>query len=220
MPKPSDLISIVDKYLLENWEDIQKDNDVEYGKWNRIASIITKLNNLSELISNDYICRRHKCIKAKLKKGKTVEGLLKPRLSTRERKRINSKRWRESEKGKAFKKQNNYYQNNKEVLREKAKIYRKNNEKREKERSRENLIKAYGITPKDYNKIFEEQKGCCAICERHQTEFKKKLSIDHNHNDGQVRGLLCHNCNVGLGNFKDDIELMKRGIDYLNKYLK
>ncbi len=65
--------------------------------------------------------------------------------------------------------------------------------------------------------MFEEQDGCCAICKRHQSEFTKSLFIDHCHKTNKVRGLLCHNCNIGLGSFKDNIELMKNGINYLNK---
>ena len=57
----------------------------------------------------------------------------------------------------------------------------------------------YGITLEDYNKLFDEQNGCCAICGKHQSEFKRPLSVDHDHNTGKVRGLLCTPCNNGLG---------------------
>lgn len=50
-----------------------------------------------------------------------------------------------------------------------------------------------------------------------KSNFKKSLSIDHNHQTGKVRGLLCHHCNVGLGHFKDNIELLNSALDYLIK---
>lgn len=57
----------------------------------------------------------------------------------------------------------------------------------------------YGITIEDYNVMFQEQNGCCAICRIHQSQFKNKLSVDHDHKTGRVRGLLCVNCNRDLG---------------------
>ena len=73
----------------------------------------------------------------------------------------------------------------------------------------------YGITVEDYDAMFEEQKGCCAICRTHSDKFTRRLAVDHCHTTGTVRGLLCVNCNVGLGNFKDDIENLYRSISYL-----
>jgi hypothetical protein len=55
--------------------------------------------------------------------------------------------------------------------------------------------------------MFEDQKGCCGICKRHQSEFKKRLGVDHNHSTGKIRKLLCDRCNLGLGFyelFKDE----------------
>ncbi len=77
------------------------------------------------------------------------------------------------------------------------------------------LIKEFSITKDDYNKLFEEQKGNCAICGRHQSEFKMALSIDHDHTTGRIRGLLCHICNTGLGMFKDQKDLLEKAIKYL-----
>jgi len=79
-------------------------------------------------------------------------------------------------------------------------------------------LKIYGITPEDWKKMFEEQHGCCAICGTHQSMFVKPLSVDHNHDTGNVRGLLCQMCNIALGYFRDDPKLMKKGIEYVQKY--
>lgn len=220
MPKPSTLIFMVDKYILENWADIQKENYAEYGKWNKIANTIKNLNVVSEDISNDYICRRYQCIKSKIKKGKTIEDLLKPPLTKLEKKKEYAKKYLASDKGKAMKERmakNPWHIRNREYRKIKDKEYRQNNQEKERKRARKNQVKSYGITEEDYNKMFEEQDGCCAICKRHQSEFTKSLFIDHCHKTNKVRGLLCHNCNIGLGSFKDNIELMKNGINYLNK---
>ena len=55
----------------------------------------------------------------------------------------------------------------------------------------------------DFDKMYGEQKGRCSICKKHQSELSRRLHIDHNHETGQVRSLLCHSCNIGLGMFRD-----------------
>ena len=82
------------------------------------------------------------------------------------------------------------------------------------------LVKAYGKTLDWYNQIFGDQNGRCKICGRHQSEFKKRLSIDHNHLTGEVRGLLCNKCNheVGLYEiFQTDPEKVKKIKEYLHE---
>ncbi len=77
------------------------------------------------------------------------------------------------------------------------------------------LKSEYGITIKDYFSILNEQNECCAIC-GNRTDAKR-LAVDHCHKTGKVRGLLCSNCNLGLGCFKDDKNNLKKAIDYLLK---
>ena len=77
-----------------------------------------------------------------------------------------------------------------------------------------NLKRKYGITTDVYTKLFESQHGKCAICNK--DPFPKLLCVDHNHNTGKVRGLLCNNCNIALGMLKDSPEL----IDNAKAYLK
>jgi hypothetical protein len=66
-------------------------------------------------------------------------------------------------------------------------------------------IARYGITIADYNRLAKQQDNVCAICGRTETVWRagqdgfKPLSVDHNHNNGMVRGLLCHSCNTALG---------------------
>lgn len=60
----------------------------------------------------------------------------------------------------------------------------------------------YNMTTDDYNGLFQQQKGCCAICGKHQSEIKWRLAIDHDHNTNEIRGLLCRPCNSNLGRFE------------------
>lgn len=82
----------------------------------------------------------------------------------------------------------------------------------------------YGITIEDYNNKLIEQNGVCAICEKKETKFDprandfRRLSVDHNHKNGKIRGLLCTNCNTALGRFNDDIKMLYNTINYLKKY--
>jgi len=69
----------------------------------------------------------------------------------------------------------------------------------------------------NFDKLFSEQNGCCAICNKHQSELKKSLEVDHDHKTGEVRGLLCDIHNKALGLFQDSIELMENAKKYLIK---
>lgn len=78
------------------------------------------------------------------------------------------------------------------------------------------LRKTYGIDIKQYNEMVKSQDYRCAICGLYQTE-KRLLVVDHCHDTGVIRGLLCHNCNVALGNFKDNVQSLENAIDYLKQ---
>ena len=80
-------------------------------------------------------------------------------------------------------------------------------------------IKRYGITLADYNRMFSDQEGLCGICGRHQIEFKNRLHVDHCHETGKVRELLCGECNTGIGSLQDDPELLRVAIEYLERHL-
>ncbi len=80
------------------------------------------------------------------------------------------------------------------------------------------LQKKYGITLVDYERMLKRQSYCCAICLKHESEFKRRLHVDHNHGPSKkVRGLLCYFCNfrrVGRLN----LEWAKAVYEYLVKY--
>ena len=82
------------------------------------------------------------------------------------------------------------------------------------------LMKSYSITVDDYNRMFESQYGKCAICGTSssvESSRKKYLCVDHNHETGKVRGLLCDKCNRGIGLLNDDIQTLISAIKYLQK---
>lgn len=72
----------------------------------------------------------------------------------------------------------------------------------------------YGITLEQYLARVENQSGVCAICGR-QPDEGKKLYVDHDHDTGDVRGLLCFSCNTGIARFGDDPEVLLAAIRYL-----
>lgn len=81
-------------------------------------------------------------------------------------------------------------------------------------KSREfNLAQKYGLTPQDYSELFDTQKARCAICQ----ELPKRhiLQVDHDHETGRVRGLLCGSCNKMLGHAKDSPARLLRALNYL-----
>lgn len=93
------------------------------------------------------------------------------------------------------------------------KRYKKTDKYREKYRVR--LIESYGITVEEFDAMKEEQGGVCKICGG-EANGRGELHIDHCHDTGKVRGLLCSDCNTGLGLFRDNVELMRNAIEYLN----
>jgi hypothetical protein len=65
--------------------------------------------------------------------------------------------------------------------------------------------------------MFADQNGKCAICEKHSTEFSKNLAVDHCHLTGNIRGLLCDNCNRGMGLMGDNKINLQRAVEYLHR---
>lgn len=76
------------------------------------------------------------------------------------------------------------------------------------------LRRSYGLTRVEYEQMLEQQDGKCAICGA-ECSTGRRLAVDHDHITGQIRGLLCSNCNLGIGKFHDSVELLKEAIRYL-----
>lgn len=81
-----------------------------------------------------------------------------------------------------------------------------------------NRTRTYNFPPDLYDSRFSEQGNVCAICGTSNPGGRGQFHADHNHSTSQPRGILCHNCNVALGNFKDNPEILRAAIEYLNKY--
>lgn len=81
----------------------------------------------------------------------------------------------------------------------------------------------YGVTAEHFDQLLDAQGGCCAICEQTPTAEAGRAStqwnVDHCHGTGVVRGLLCRGCNVGIGQLKDDPQLVRRAAEYVEHYL-
>lgn len=75
--------------------------------------------------------------------------------------------------------------------------------------------KKYGLTQEDVILMHENRNFKCDICNQDTDHRYDKLCVDHSHTTGKVRGLLCFSCNTLLGNAKDDIEILKNAIKYL-----
>lgn len=106
-----------------------------------------------------------------------------------------------------------YYENNKEQLKQK----RKRNLKKERHLQ---LMSTYKISLVEYERMLNNQNNLCVICKSPELSKSKNgklmnLAVDHCHNSGKIRGLLCGKCNLGLGKFEDSIETLQNAINYL-----
>ena len=75
----------------------------------------------------------------------------------------------------------------------------------------------YGITLEEYDEILADQGGCCLICKRDTPNGQGRFVVDHNHETGEVRGLLCSTCNTGLGNFMDNPDFLLSAYHYIKE---
>ena len=79
----------------------------------------------------------------------------------------------------------------------------------------------YGLVPELYTYLLKKQNGVCAICKQPETRITKgslcRLSVDHNHKTGTIRGLLCTKCNSAIGYLQDDLSIAKTLLSYLTQ---
>jgi len=109
----------------------------------------------------------------------------------------------------------------KSCMQQSKKKWRANNPESHKQSyTKSNLKNSYNITLEEYDQMLMAQKGCCKICSRHHTEFKRALAVDHCHETGKIRALLCFNCNSVLGYAKEDTNTLKSAIKYLKQHGK
>ena len=101
-----------------------------------------------------------------------------------------------------------------------AKQWREDNPERQARAVRRSkLMREYGLTEEDYDRLLESQGRGCAICGDTDPGVKNRtqLFVDHDHTTGLCRGLLCNKCNLGLAQFKDDPALLAKAMEYLKE---
>ena len=126
--------------------------------------------------------------------------------------------WKSEEEKSSYikKRKDEWFQKNKKRLLKKRLKRKKENPSFWKDREFKYHLKSkYNLTIEEYNDILKKQKNRCAICGIRQKKNDRSLKVDHNHKTGKVRGLLCFNCNIAVGHFKDDIKLLQKTINYL-----
>lgn len=138
--------------------------------------------------------------------------------------------YKDPQKRKDYAKQ--YAQNHREEMKRRLYLWRKNNPEklkkiykkysnsekgkiRNRRWAKKDRLLSYGITEGILEQMKKKQNNKCAICRKIINEFTKDFAVDHDHKTGKVRGLLCMNCNIGLGAFRDNKIVMRKAIDYL-----
>lgn len=112
---------------------------------------------------------------------------------------------------------------NRERIKARNAAYAAANPDRRKRDHRQWWLKMYGLNQESYAALLAEQGGACAICELPErvidarTGEPRRLSVDHCHTTGRVRGLLCGRCNRSIGQFADDHERLMRASEYLRR---
>jgi len=125
--------------------------------------------------------------------------------------------WRNANKGKVAKSKKNYAFRNWEAIRKHRREYMATRKVEAAEyRRRWNLSKRYRITIDQFTELLESQEGKCAVC---GTRDGRQV-VDHDHDTGKVRGILCVRCNVSIGGLGDTVNGLMRAVRYLEKASK
>ena len=122
-----------------------------------------------------------------------------------------------------------YYERNKDRIRANVKAYQKANpetQARSVAKRRANgkrrladVRQRYGVSEEQYAEMLERAGGVCEICGRDPVEVSKRgACIDHCHETGKVRGILCGPCNTGIGNLRDDPAVLRKALEYLETH--
>jgi hypothetical protein len=141
----------------------------------------------------------------------------------KDRERVARYRKNNPEKIKEIQRRSSHRRKNDPERTEKLRIWQKRYREGNREALRDGERKRkFGITPERYSEMFQSQNGVCAICKQPETATRlgtlKALSVDHCHKTGAIRGLLCSDCNTGIGKLKDDPSVLQSAIRYLTKF--
>ena len=159
------------------------------------------VGNVSEFAPRRLRC--HKCY-AEWQKQKRLRNI--DRLKEYDRNRYVGER-RAKQKATSSK----WYYNNQVLVKQRVSGYYYKDRSYTKFQSLKNT---YGLSKEQYQEMLEISKGLCEICGGKTS----RMCVDHNHNTGQIRGMLCHTCNSAIGFLKDNINLLESAKAYLIKY--
>jgi hypothetical protein len=136
-----------------------------------------------------------------------------PEIMSKKEKIFESNRnWKKNNKGKVVEQNKRYYKKNRDKILVRNNVYNKNG----------GNLRRYKITLDEYNQLFKDQFGVCKICGDKETSTLngkvRKLTVDHDHKTGKVRGLLCNACNRGIGYMRDNSNILEKAVIYLKEY--
>jgi Recombination endonuclease VII len=110
-----------------------------------------------------------------------------------------------------------HHEENKLKMRQYHKEWVQKNKSKRKKIVRRSALKQYGLTEEQYEQLLNKQNNCCAIWDTLKIEGRNNLHIDHDHETGTIRGLLCSNCNTALGLLKENLILFNKAVNYLSR---
>ena len=149
--------------------------------------------------------------------NREVKRLYREKNKLREQER--KKNWYEKNRVEITKRRAAYFQLNKAAIVLHNKAYQK---ERPLMRRKHELKYNYGLTPEVYSQMLQEQNNGCKICGlvfalEYKGVKKDRPHVDHDHASNLIRGILCHSCNLALGFVKDNVDLLKKMMDYLKE---
>lgn len=168
--------------------------------------------SIEQEISNFYNCRKTKDGLANWCKPCTKKIRQQHYTKKKELYLSKAKNWKKENKKKASDINKKSYIKHRDKILNNAKKDRLENPDRYK---RISLKYTYNISLEDFNSLLKKQNYVCAICKKIKHEKHRNLYVDHCHKTGKVRGLLCNRCNLGLGNFDDNISNLEEATKYL-----
>lgn len=128
-----------------------------------------------------------------------------------------SRQWAKVHPDKVTKSRKKWQAANKDKSVAAARDWQRRNPERVKIAQRSRLLKSYGLTEADYDRMMIEQNGCCEVCFV-PFENDTKICVDHDHVTHAVRGLLHDSCNRGIGLLGDNEETLRRAADYVARH--
>lgn len=180
---------------------------IENGKKHYESETACPVCNSCEKYVSNSSCRPCLIVKGK-KKLQDKELMAEYRTKEKKQKwlRANGDKRKEtlkrySSKPSSKEKSAEYYRNNKDMARNRM------------------LSRIYDITLEEYSALLEKQNNKCAICGVSKCSTGKSFSVDHNHATNKIRGLLCKNCNIALGLFKDNRTHIENALLYLKEHI-